>query len=88
MSFEEASQRKTGIEVNKRQLGVVRVTAWYKLSNLIKHRKGNHLDEVSMRTEHRKAFYIKGRDSLKGFNIEAEVQSMRQGTRVSAKVRV
>ena len=46
VSFEEASQRKTGIEVNKRQLGVVRVTAWYKLSNLVMYRKGNHLGEV------------------------------------------
>ena len=45
-SFEEASHRKTRIEVNKRQLGVVRVTAWYKLSNLVMHKKVNHLGEV------------------------------------------
>ena len=80
----EASERRRGIEEDKRQPVMARLAARWRRFNLVKLvalRKGNHLGEAQVRRDRRKDLYKRERDSLDGSHEEAQLQrkALRRG---------
>ena len=73
----EASEKRSGIGDDDRQLVMARLAARWRRSNLVilvTLKKGNHPGEAKVRRGRRKALYRRNRDSLEGPKKEAEIQ--------------